>query len=601
MSRQSDTLTLNPDPAGSDQHQPGAEKSWQILIVDDDPEVDRAIRQVLANVTILGQQLSLHSANSALEAMNLLKAPNDIAVIVLKVVRESNDAGLSLVRTIRSSFDNPEVRIILCAARPEDTSEINLVSNYDINHYTTTQDLTPDKLLPVITLALRSYQQIRSINRSLVGLEREELRRVAYIDPLTQLANRNEFIRLLEVNNCSSATGCTAVLIDIDRFSDINHALGQDLGDQLLRNVAARLQHRFGKLADIARVDSDVFAMIGAQDQLTPERIYAVLKKPITLDENDIQVSVSLGFCAFTGEVTRGATILNRAFMALSMAKQTTYRAVAHYTPELESLTRNRLDSIRELREAFRNKQLTLYYQPQISLLSKRIVGAEALLRWPLENGDFVPPSVFIPLAEQSGLIVKMGLWVIERACEQLAHWQASGFDQQTISVNVSMVQFRSPEFVSRLRATVERYEFRRDALILEITESVIMDEPALVLESLRRISKLGLRISLDDFGIGFSSLSYLRQMPLDELKVEKSFINDMENRSGHAVIESIIQLSRRLGLYTVAEGVEVETQLNTVRALGCTQVQGFYYSPALSLPDFQQFMDTFNSNSPAS
>ncbi len=651
---------------------------------------------------------------------------------------ESNNAGLLLVRTIRTTLELTEVRIILRTGQPGYAPEINVIRDFDINDYKTKNELTHDKLLTAITSSLRSYQQIRTINLNRIGLEKivrsgadlleaqsmevfadgvltqiasllglreegilaaqspdnddlqtvyifgaaghytpfinkrldelddsvirerltgclarrqhirtehdsayyfgnqdhgaavyiesgvelespypellevflnsvtagyenvalfEKLRRTAYIDPLTQLANRNEFIRLLEVNSCQCDDGCTALLVDIDHFSDINHALGQDMGDQLLRAVASRLRTRFSELADIARVDADVFALIGSQEGLSPERLHEALKEPFALDDTDIQVNVSLGLCAFTGEVMRGSTILNRAFMALSMAKQSSYRSVAYFTPEMKSLTRNRLEKIRELREAFENDRLTLYYQPQISLLTQQVIGAEALLRWPLDNGEFVPPGEFIPLAEQSGLIVKIGIWVIDRACAQLAPWQANGYEHQTLSVNVSMLQFRSPDFVNQIRATVDRYDFRRDTLILEITESVIMDEPTLVLASLHLISKLGLRISLDDFGMGFSSLNYLRQMPLDELKVDKSFINDMENESGLAVIESIIQLSHRLGLSSVAEGVENEAQLNTVKAMGCKHVQGFYYSPALALPEFQQFMDTFVSS----
>lgn len=722
MTQRSDELLFQPEtPAGHETDAPTS-RGWQILVVDDEPEVHQVTTLSLAQTRVLDLPLSFLHAYSATEAVEILNEHAGIAVILLDVVMETDDAGLSLVRTIRETLGRSEVRIILRTGQPGSAPEASVIRDFDINDYKTKNELTHRKLLTTITAAIRSYQQIRTINQNRIGLEKiihggatllekrsmeafadgvltqiasllglnaegilaaraledggediyifgaaghyarymsraldtldnqviqerirqclderrhligdnesvyyfgshqhaaavylesgqpmeapypellevflsnvsigydnvalfQQLNRAAFEDPLTRLANRNEFIHLLESERCVSSAGSTLVLLDIDHFSDFNHALGQDLGDEMLIAVAQRLRRHFGEQVEIARVDGDVFGLIGAECDLTPDAFYQALADPVRLDGNDFRVMVTLGYCAFPGQVDRGLQLLNRAFMALRMAKNSPFRSVAWFAPEMETRVRERLGGIRALREGFEQQEFVLHYQPQWDLEQGRVTGVEALLRWPRADGSSASPAEFIPLAEQSGLIVRMGLWVIEQACRQLVQLREIGHEGVRVSVNVSMLQFRNAGLVDSVRTLINEYRIAPGQLTLEITESVVMDEPKLVLTTLGSLSEMGVRISLDDFGMGFSSLAYLRQMPLHELKIDKSFVQDMDSPQGVAVIESIIQLANRLQLDCIAEGVETDSQQAKLRQLGCHRAQGFLHAAAM-------------------
>ncbi|MDP5144329.1 EAL domain-containing protein [Rheinheimera baltica] len=419
----------------------------------------------------------------------------------------------------------------------------------------------------------------------------QQLKHAAYIDPLTKTPNRNEFIQILQDTKRYEAENNVAVLIDINHFSDVNDGLGQDVGNELLIAVTFRLIEHFGVTAQLGRIGADVFGLVGPESELTPERLQAVFNQPFHASEHALQVDATFGLCRLIDTATQGLTILKHVYIALNKAKKQIGTNYQYYIADMEEEMAERLALLRMLRQDFSNDRLELWYQPQVSLKNHQVVGMEALLRWPQANGQFISPAVFIPLAEYSGLIVEIGSWVLEQACIQVKKLEQQGFSELRIAVNVSMPQFRNHGFVQSVIDCVNRYQVRPASLELEITESVVMDEPKIVIEALQKLKSFGIKVAIDDFGIGFSSLSYLQQLPLDRIKVDRAFIRDINQAAGEVIAETIISLGKRLQLSTIAEGVETKDQEQAVKAMGCDEVQGFMYAKPMPPDELLLFL----------
>ena len=351
------------------------------------------------------------------------------------------------------------------------------------------------------------------------------------------------------------------------------------MGNELLIAVTHRLVETFGDIAQIARIGADVFGLIGPESDLTPQRLNAVFATPFQASEHSLQINATFGFCRLTDSVRQGLGILKQVYIALNRAKKNLSQNFEFYHAQLEEQMAERLALLRRLRQDFSQNKLALWYQPQFSLSDNKIVGMEALLRWPDGQGGYISPAVFIPLAEYSGLIVDIGDWVIRQACQQINYLQTQGIAPLRIAVNVSMPQFRSPNFVQSVIETVQAANIDPQLLELEITESVVMDEPKIVIEALNQLKAHGIKVAIDDFGIGFSSLSYLQQLPLDRIKVDRAFVRDCAKPNGSVIAETIVNLGKRLGLTTIAEGIETSEQATSVKAMGCDEVQGFMYA----------------------
>ena len=419
----------------------------------------------------------------------------------------------------------------------------------------------------------------------------QQLRTAAFSDPLTRLANRNEFIRLLHETRFNENQHPVVVLLDLKHFSEINDGLGQDVGDDLLKAVAKRLELTFGQDTVIARVDADVFGLIGEETILNPMSILASFDTPFQSGDQQLLVSATLGLGQLELMGDAGITRLKRAYIALNAAKRNLLSSYAYYVPKMEEDTEQRVVISRALRDALSNNELQVWYQPQFDLRTRNITGVEALLRWPQQDGDFIPPSVFIPIAEHSGLIVDIGFCVINQVCADLAELAAEGYTELRSAINISMQQFRSPEFISGIMRALQHTGIHAAQIELEITESVLMDEPEIVIKALRQLKQLGITISIDDFGTGFSSLSYLRHLPLDRMKVDRSFVRDIDQPGGHVIIESILSLGQQLGLRTIAEGIETPAQEQFVRQHGCHEGQGYLYAQAMPLAALKHFI----------
>ncbi|MEP7704872.1 EAL domain-containing protein [Paraglaciecola sp. 25GB23A] len=441
---------------------------------------------------------------------------------------------------------------------------------------------------------LQMGKEISEINKQLlevfltsvsVGYENvnlfHQLRTAAFKDWLTKLPNRSEFINMLD----ELGDGKTAVhevmvaLVDISHFADINDGLGQDVGNSVLLSVANRLEETFKDKVRLGRIGSDVFGLIGPEFFVNPQTLQELFFAPFKAGEHSLHLGASFGLVRLTNRPQTGINILKHSNIALNEAKKNLNTNFEFYEPEMEEQTTWRLDMIRQLAIDFKARKLQLWYQPQVDLVTENVVGMEALLRWPTSSGGFISPDVFIPLAEYSGLIIDIGAWVLEESCRQLGVLATYGFDELRMAVNISMPQFRDPAFINVVKDVITREGIKPEKIELEITESIVMDEPQIVVEALHELKAFGVKVAIDDFGTGFSSMSYLQQLPLDRLKVDRSFVNEITPGKSAFIAETIVTLGNKLGLSTIAEGVEKREQASYMLKLGCDEAQGYLFA----------------------
>ncbi|EKE87437.1 EAL domain-containing protein [Idiomarina xiamenensis] len=708
---------------------------WHILIVDDDAEIHTITRLALADVVVSGRSLQFHSAYNAEQAIALLSDRDDIAMILLDVVMERDDAGLRIAAAIRHELNNHEVRIVLRTGQPGTAPEERVIRDYDINDYRTKTELTRARLLTTVYTAIRSYQQIRTINASRIGLRQviasaanlmerhsmanfaegvvtqiasllglpadgmlgvrsggghepevivlgaagrfarainrpltqlddddiksaifnciarrehlyladatvfyikgnrfqiaayletkqeisdinrdlinvflanisigfenaklfEDLRTTAYLDRLTGLANRVEFIRMLGEKR-QHTQGQLAVIIDINHFSDINDGLGADIGNEVLVAVARRLQERIHDGVFLARVGADVFGLIGQQSLLSADFLFDIFRQPFAVSEHSILLNIHIGMSS-TLAAEEAMELFKYCFIALRHAKRHASIRCQTFCPQMETETQQRLELIRRLRADFHADKLTIWYQPQICLKSGKVIGVEALLRWPQDDGSFISPAVFIPLAEYSGLIVEIGEWVLKQACEEIRRFDQAGLGNLRVAINVSVPQIRQWDFAERLQQVLTTHHIPAERLELEITESIVMDEPEHAAEILKALKQSGIRIAIDDFGVGFSSLSYLQSLPIDRLKIDRSFVKNANRQNGKVIIETIVEMGHKLGLSILAEGVEEAWQVAYFQQLKCAEVQGYYFARPLPAEQLMKFIHNRQSS----
>ena len=712
---------------------------WNILIVDDDEEIHTVTRLALSDLLVSDRKLNFLHAYTGQQAISILaEYMQDIAIILLDVVMETDDAGLNVVKHMREQLHLVEPRIILRTGQPGYAPEEQVIKTYDINDYKTKTELTRGKLMTTVIASIRSYQQLRTINQSRVGLQKiiqsaanlleehsvkgfcegivtqissmigleaegvvcaragsvldkddeegvyvlgaageystyinerieqmraphivehvnrclkfqkhvfeddfsvlyisssgfeaavyvnmrkelgeidrqlleiflssvsvgyenvnlfHQLRNAAFRDWLTRLPNRNEFINMLDrPHQVESKNGANVALIDLNHFSDINDGLGQEAGNQLLSAVADRLQESFGSNIKKGRIGADVFGLIGDEDIVNPTQINQVFQSSFSAGDHTLPVNVTIGLARLTGDRNSGNTILKQSNIALNRAKKNLTDNYEYFAPEIEEKTTWRLNMIRRLRTGFADRKLELWFQPQVDLVSEKVVGMEGLLRWPDGEGKYISPGVFVPLAEYSGLIVDIGQWVLEESCHRIRQLCDAGYGHLRVAVNISIPQFRDRCFVDKVLDAIKKNEIDPRLLELEITESVVMDEPQIVIDALRELKEYGVAIAIDDFGTGFSSMSYLQQLPLDRLKVDRSFVSDIKPGHNAFIAETIVTLGNKLGLATIAEGVEKREQASYMLKLGCDEAQGYLFAKPMPFTDLMTFLES--------
>lgn len=433
--------------------------------------------------------------------------------------------------------------------------------------------------------------------RSVVKERTKELRYMAHHDALTGISNRVIFMDKLEhaIFRARHYSSKVALLfLDLDRFKVINDSLGHHVGDEILREVAHRLQGCIRQTDTVARLGGDEFTVIlenmTSTDDVTKVagEIIDKLAQPLHIHENELVITSSIGIALYPSDTEDINTLIKFADTAMYKAKESGRNAYKYYSEHMGNMGENRLALEMQLRNALERKEFLLYYQPQVDAQSGRLTGAEALIRWQHPEYGMVSPLEFIPLLEETGLIISTGEWVLNEACRQAQQWRDAGHDDITIAVNLSALQLCDSQFIPRLHNILAQTGLDASLLELEITESMLMKNVDNAIEMLKSINELGISIAIDDFGTGYSSLSYLKKLPLNKLKIDRSFIKDITISSDDlAIVSTIIAMAKTLQLKVVAEGVETTEQETLLRQGGCNYLQGYLLSKPLPADEF--------------
>jgi diguanylate cyclase (GGDEF)-like protein len=432
----------------------------------------------------------------------------------------------------------------------------------------------------------------------------DEIHRLAFYDTLTSLPNRRLLQeRLLQSMSISARSGKhgAVIFIDLDNFKTLNDTQGHDVGDELLQEVASRLTRNVREGDTVSRLGGDEFVVAleslseiekdaANQAETIAEKIRAELSQPYQLKSVEHNSSPSMGVSLFRGHQNSIDEVLKQADLAMYQAKSTGRNRVCFFDPAMQMEMEHRAELEKDLRASIRHDQLELYYQMQVDD-NGRIIGAEALIRWNHPRRGMVSPAQFIPLAEEMGMILPIGDWVIEQACVMLRRWEMDAEMRHIIlSVNVSPRQLSQTWFVEKVKDTLESYGIRPSRLKLELTESFILDDVEDAILKMQELRAIGIRFAMDDFGTGYSSLAYLSRLPLEQLKIDQSFVRDITtNKNNSIMVRTIINIANNFGLEIIAEGVETDDQLAFLRQFGCNRYQGYLFGKPVPLAEFER------------
>ena len=440
-----------------------------------------------------------------------------------------------------------------------------------------------------------SVHQLKERDKSLANANLE-LKRQATHDALTGIANRVLFVEHLNLAVHERRPFAVCVF-DLDRFKLINDSLGHGAGDALLKQVSSRLQSLVRSSDIVARAGGDEFLLllrgIAAAEEIEAlmMRWMSSLSQPYQLSGLELHVSPSIGIARYPSDGTAAEELLARADEAMYFAKRSGRKTFRFFDSSVMGFSRERLEIEGELRNALGRGQFALHYQPKIDIATGEMRSVEALIRWRHPTRGAILPGEFIPIAEESGLILEIGDWVIREACRQAREWQQRNLPFLRVAVNVSPLQFCQANFVKKVSAALKEHSLDATYLEIELTEATLMSNAETSVTLLEQLSELGVVVAIDDFGTGYSSMSYLQRFPIDKLKIDRSFISDVASNSGDAsIVRAIISLAHGLRLKVIAEGVESEEQLGILRRMGCDQYQGFYRSAAVPAAEIEKF-----------
>jgi predicted signal transduction protein with EAL and GGDEF domain len=559
----------------------------------------------------------------------LLREDPDVGIVICSAYSDHSWEEMTAafgktdrVLILKKPFDTVEVRQLAHALQRR--WELARLAAIKVHEMTALIDAQTAELRAA-NEALKHEAALREEALKRLGESHEQIRALAYEDGLTGLPNRrlfNEHLEKVLGRSRRKGTGFAVLFIDIDNFKLINDTIGHQAADKVLRLLAdslsmlIRTDDMLGLYRDdevdaattitIEALGDSVLSRLGGDEfiVLLPDtrdrfaagtvarRILAHLEQPLRIDSHEVFVTASIGIATYPEDGLSTEVLIRNADTAMYHAKQQGKAAFQYYSAAMNAASVERLTLETGLRRALDDGSLELHYQPQIELKTGRIIGAEALLRWQHPERGYISPTSFIPIAEDSGLILPMGEWVLEHACAQAAAWQKDGLPPIPVAVNVSGVQFQRQDLSSVVRRKLDAAKLDPSMLHIEITETVIVDARDRAIALLMQLRELGVRLALDDFGTGYSSLSYLKNFPIDTLKIDRSFVAEMLTDSTTAsIIEAIISMTRVLGLSVIAEGVEDQAQFKFLQRIGCDAVQGFYVSRPVSAAKFAELL----------
>jgi diguanylate cyclase (GGDEF)-like protein len=556
----------------------------RLLLVEDSENDATLLIEYLREGGYDPQCTRVDSAQALTEALETDEHELDIIIADYTMPGFSGTAALSIVRD-----RGLEVPFIFVSGTIGEEIAVEAMKN-GADDYIIKSNL--NRLIPAINRELRDAQVRRDRSKA-----EERIRHLAYYDSLTDLPNRTLFSNRLEMavaNALRTRSPLSVLIIDLDGFKEINDTMGHMMGDAVLREIGKRLQQDLRGSDTVARLGGDEFAIMlpgvgqtGAE--LAARKLLAVIQEPLTIEGLNLDVHGSCGIAISPEHGTEGEVLVQRADVAMYVAKEDRSGCVV-YAQELDRHSPERLALMGDFRHAISRDELRVQYQPKINLKTREVFGVEALVRWQHPQLGLIQPDRFIPMAEQTGAVRPLTLWMLERALQQCMEWKREGFDL-IAAVNLSPRNLHDPELPERVRALLDLLNAPASMLELEITESVIMSDPLRSLQVLTRLSKMGLRLAVDDFGTGYSSFTYLRKLPVHEIKIDKSFIDDMVENHDEVIVQSTIDLAHNLGLTCVAEGVQDAATLERLAVLGCDSAQGSFISPALDGPGVTEWL----------
>lgn len=600
----------------------------RILIVDDNEAIHQDFRKILgahdrgatglaaSEAALFGgvippaqAHFDLDFAFQGEEALAMLiRAAAENRPFALAFIDTRMPPGWDGIETIERLWQiDPQLQIVLCTAYSDYSWEaVSRRLDPGDRLFILKKPFDNIEIRQMASALTRKWQMHRDAARKMSDMERSARESASDLQKISHLAEHNILTdlpnsvllnhRLTQAIALSDRHGnkLAVMVLEVDDFERTTHALGSDVADDILRSVAGRLIETVRKSDPVFHRSAAAFVLVLEEvahpDQTIriAEKLLAAINIPHRVNGNDIQITASLGISIYADDGEDAESLVRKAETAMYSAKEDGRGGFRFFEAGMNTRARERQSMAKNLHNALERGEFILHYQPKVNLSSGTIVGAEALLRWPNAELGFVPPEQFIPVAEECGLILPLGRWVLFEACRQAQLWQISGHPPLTVAVNVSALEFQDPCFLQGVHEALRDTGLDPRRLELELTESILISDVASAIAFLKELKELRVRIAIDDFGTGYSSLNYLRHFPIDTLKIDQSFVRDITTLAGDAtIVSAIINLGKSLGFRIVAEGVETKEQLILLKEQGCDEGQGYYFSRAVGVEEF--------------